>query len=64
MADNVSYFVEKFSDKLVYQYLVENEYLKTAEEFKNERRDCTNYPIDLKGDLTICEPIKGKNFSN
>ena len=53
-------FVEKFSDKLVYQYLVEIGSLKTAEEFKKERKDCTVYPIDFGGEMTISYVLKSK----
>ena len=56
MAVDVSNFISNFSDKLVYQYLIEIGCSETAEEFRKVRRGCTVYPIDLSGhDMTISE---------
>ena len=55
----VSNSIRKFSDSLVYQYLMEIGSLETAEEFRRERKDCTDNPIILKDNVTFHELLKG-----
>merc|ERR1712241_1062560 len=54
-----SNLVAMFTDKLVYQYLVENGSFETAKELKKIRRECIKDPIDLKGEMTITEFFQG-----
>ena len=52
---------EELCDALVYDFLVENGHVKTAEKLLNERKNCTSVPASVKGKLKISQIIS-KNF--